>query len=72
MIYNPDKCCVCKKTFNVGDKAIKHDDIKSNWFFCSDECYNTWLRAYRVKETIQVGMEHIPEEIEEELLDEIF
>lgn len=72
MVYNPEKCNVCKKAFNLGDKVIKHDDLNSNWFFCSNKCYEKWLKVYRVKEEIIVGEEHQPEEIEEELLDEIF
>lgn len=66
-VYNPTICDNedCNKSFKKGDKVIRHDDVHTNWFFCCEECYQTWLKEYKVKTTIVVGEEMIEEESEE-------
>ena len=56
-VYIPKRCDCCRRGFEVGDKAILHNDNYSDWFFCSDECYAKWLRVFKVKMDIVVGVE---------------
>lgn len=68
-VYNPKQCNCCRKSFKVGDSAILHDDAYSKWFFCGEECYKKWLRVFKVKTDIIVGVEmpdiNTDEEVEE-------
>lgn len=68
MRYNPEYCDICGVKFETNDEVIMHDDIKHNWFFCSDDCYQSWLTEYKVKKIINVGQEYIEEEDVNEIL----